>query len=107
MIGRIDEDRRLIVDQSAHAPWTCRWTCLANRRVCIGMYVMRAAATRFDGAGLSFVNCALDVLRHPTVASKSFLITIGDRTVGGMCSRDSMVGPWQIPVADCAVLIEL
>ena len=47
--------------------------------------------------------CALDVLRHPTVASKSFLVTIGDRTVGGMNSRDPMVGPWQVPVADCAV----
>lgn len=45
------------------------------------------------------------VLRHPTVASKSFLITIGDRTVGGLSSRDQMVGPWQIPVADCAVTL--
>ncbi len=43
------------------------------------------------------------VLRMPSVASKSFLVTIGDRTVGGLCSRDPMVGPWQVPVADCAV----
>ncbi|MGL6162310.1 phosphoribosylformylglycinamidine synthase [Microbulbifer sp.] len=43
------------------------------------------------------------VLRLPAVASKSFLITIGDRTVTGMVSRDQMVGPWQVPVADCAV----
>ena len=57
----------------------------------------------FDAAGLSIEQCALDVLRHPTVASKSFLVTIGDRTVGGMNSRDPMVGPWQVPVADCAV----
>ncbi|HEY4039201.1 MAG TPA: phosphoribosylformylglycinamidine synthase, partial [Burkholderiaceae bacterium] len=48
---------------------------------------------------------AVDVLRHPTVASKSFLITIGDRSVGGLCSRDQMVGPWQVPVADCAVTL--
>jgi phosphoribosylformylglycinamidine synthase len=48
---------------------------------------------------------ALEVLRHPTVASKSFLITIGDRSVGGLCSRDQMVGPWQMPVADCAVTL--
>ncbi|HWL72424.1 MAG TPA: AIR synthase-related protein, partial [Burkholderiaceae bacterium] len=60
---------------------------------------------RFDGAGLNLEQCALDVLRHPTVASKSFLVTIGDRTVGGLCSRDSMVGPWQVPVADCAVTL--
>ncbi len=46
---------------------------------------------------------AFDVLRHPTVASKRFLVTIGDRTVGGLNHRDPMVGPWQVPVADCAV----
>ena len=45
------------------------------------------------------------MLRHPTVANKSFLITIGDRTVGGLSSRDQMVGPWQVPVADCAVTL--
>ncbi len=43
------------------------------------------------------------ILQHPTVADKSFLITIGDRTVGGLTARDQMVGPWQIPVADVAV----
>ena len=48
---------------------------------------------------------AFDVLRHPTVASKRFLITIGDRTVGGLNSRDQMVGPWQVPVADVAVTL--
>ena len=44
-----------------------------------------------------------DILRHPTVASKKFLITIGDRAVGGLTCRDQMVGPWQVPVADAAV----
>ncbi|VXC89673.1 phosphoribosylformylglycinamidine synthase [Pseudomonas sp. 9Ag] len=43
------------------------------------------------------------VLHHPAVASKSFLITIGDRSITGMVARDQMVGPWQVPVADCAV----
>ena len=43
------------------------------------------------------------VLRHPAVASKSFLITIGDRSITGQVARDQMVGPWQVPVADCAV----
>ena len=47
----------------------------------------------------------MDVLSHPTVASKRFLITIGDRTVGGLSHRDQMVGPWQVPVADCAVTL--
>lgn len=57
---------------------------------------------------LSLVGVALDeaarrVLSHPTVADKTFLITIGDRTVTGLIHRDQMVGPWQVPVADCAV----
>jgi phosphoribosylformylglycinamidine synthase len=43
------------------------------------------------------------VLHLPAVASKNFLITIGDRTVGGLCVRDQMVGPWQVPVADVAI----
>ena len=45
------------------------------------------------------------MLLHPTVADKTFLVTIGDRTVGGLCSRDPMVGPWQVPVADCATTL--
>ncbi len=45
------------------------------------------------------------VLSFPAVADKTFLITIGDRTVGGVCARDPMVGPWQVPVADVAVTL--
>ncbi len=48
---------------------------------------------------------ALRVLRLPAVGSKAFLITIGDRTVGGLTARDQMVGPGQVPVADCAVTL--
>ncbi len=59
----------------------------------------------FDLTGHPLEQAALDVLRHPTVASKRFLITIGDRTVGGLSHRDPMVGPWQVPVADCAVTL--
>ena len=43
------------------------------------------------------------LLRLPTIAEKTFLITIGDRTVTGLVARDQMVGPWQVPVANCAV----
>ena len=52
---------------------------------------------------MDLCDAALRVLRLPTVASKSFLITIGDRTVGGYTARDQFVGPWQVPVADVAV----
>ncbi|MCM2337024.1 MAG: phosphoribosylformylglycinamidine synthase, partial [Pseudomonas sp.] len=53
--------------------------------------------------GLDLREAALRVLAHPTVAAKNFLITIGDRSVGGLTARDQMVGPWQLPVADCAI----
>ena len=45
------------------------------------------------------------VLRMPAVSGKAFLIHIGDRSVGGLCARDQLVGPWQVPVADCAVTL--
>ena len=57
----------------------------------------------FDAARVDLDDAVERVLRHPAVASKSFLITIGDRTITGLVARDQMVGPWQVPVADCAV----
>ena len=59
--------------------------------------------TPFAHRDIDIADAAQRVLRFPAVASKNFLITIGDRTVGGMTVRDQMVGPWQVPVADCAV----
>jgi phosphoribosylformylglycinamidine synthase len=56
-----------------------------------------------DLTGIELEEAARRVLLLPTVADKSFLITIGDRSVGAMTVRDQMVGPWQVPVADCAV----
>ena len=56
-----------------------------------------------DLTGLELTEVARRVLLLPAVADKSFLITIGDRSVGGMTMRDQMVGPWQVPVADVAV----
>ncbi len=58
---------------------------------------------RLETAGLDLHAAGLRVLSHPSVAAKNFLVTIGDRTVGGLCSRDQMVGPWQLPLADCAI----
>ena len=59
----------------------------------------------FSAAGIDLSEACYRVLRHPTVADKTFLISIGDRTVGGLCARDPFVGPWQTPVADCAVTL--
>ena len=56
----------------------------------------------FDPGAIDLADAVERVLRAPAVADKTFLVTIGDRTVGGLCARDQMVGPWQVPVADCA-----
>ncbi|WP_298187627.1 phosphoribosylformylglycinamidine synthase [uncultured Pseudomonas sp.] len=71
---------------------------------------MHRSATReselgddFDASKLAIDEAVTRVLHHPAVASKSFLITIGDRSITGLVARDQMVGPWQVPVADCAV----
>jgi len=57
----------------------------------------------FDTTDFDLQEAGMRVLRVPAVASKSFLITIGDRSVGGLTARDQFVGPWQVPVADVAV----
>ena len=59
----------------------------------------------FDTKNITLKEAAARVLRLPGVADKTFLITIGDRTVTGLITRDQMVGPWQVPVADVAVTL--
>ncbi|MGB0722550.1 MAG: phosphoribosylformylglycinamidine synthase [Gammaproteobacteria bacterium] len=59
----------------------------------------------FDSSRINLREAASRVLQLPTVADKTFLITIGDRSITGMVHRDQMVGPWQVPTADCAVTI--
>ncbi|MBY6106785.1 phosphoribosylformylglycinamidine synthase [Ferrimonas balearica] len=61
------------------------------------------AAPALDTSGIELKDAIRRVLRLPAVAEKTFLITIGDRSVTGLVARDQMVGPWQIPVANCAV----
>ena len=59
----------------------------------------------FDFSGITVDDAVQRLLHLPTIASKNFLITIGDRSVGGLVVQDQMVGPWQVPVADCAVTL--
>ena len=66
---------------------------------------LKPVLLRFASEGVEPAEAARRVLLHPAVADKTFLVTIGDRTVGGLCSRDPMVGPWQVPVADCATTL--
>jgi phosphoribosylformylglycinamidine synthase len=58
-----------------------------------------------DLSGVEFEEAVLRVLKFPAVADKSFLIHIGDRTVGGLSARDQLIGPWQVPVGDVAITI--
>ncbi|HTN48645.1 MAG TPA: phosphoribosylformylglycinamidine synthase [Burkholderiaceae bacterium] len=108
VVGRIADDGDLIVGREGSDPAVnMPMGVLLGKPPRMHRNVQREARRlpAFETAGLVIDTCALDVLRHPTVASKSFLVTIGDRTVGGMNSRDPMVGPWQVPVADCAVTL--
>nr|WP_229893269.1 phosphoribosylformylglycinamidine synthase [Rahnella sp. LAC-M12] len=66
---------------------------------------LKAKGDDLNGENIQIAEAVNRVLHLPAVAEKTFLITIGDRTVTGMVARDQMVGPWQIPVADCAVTI--
>ena len=59
----------------------------------------------FDGSDVKLVEALYRVLRLPTIADKTFLISIGDRSVSGLVSRDQMVGPWQVPVANASVTL--
>ncbi len=58
-----------------------------------------------DLSGISLQDAVERVLLLPTVADKTFLVTIGDRSVTGLVTRDQMVGPWQVPVADCGITL--
>ena len=79
--------------------------CSANRRACTALdaTLVRPQSSPSPLGSLTLLEATKRVLSHPTVADKTFLITIGDRTLGGLICRDQMVGPWQVPVADCAV----
>jgi phosphoribosylformylglycinamidine synthase len=109
VVGVATEERQLVVaDEGAGVrPSTCRWTCSwASRPRCTATCAQRRARSAAAGPDRRRLqDAAIHVLSHPTVASKRFLVTIGDRTVGGLTHRDQMVGPWQVPVADCAVTL--
>jgi len=65
----------------------------------------KIASVPLDFSGVTIADAVERLLRLPAIASKSFLITIGDRSITGMVVQDQMVGPWQVPVADCAVTL--
>jgi phosphoribosylformylglycinamidine synthase len=122
VVGDATTERRLLVTRIAVASTEFRIPNPESREVVIDLPMdvlfgkpprMHRDAKRIkprvdllpDLSGIGMDEALLRVLRLPTVGSKNFLITIGDRTVGGLNHRDPMVGPWQVPVADCAVTI--
>ncbi|MES2613299.1 MAG: phosphoribosylformylglycinamidine synthase, partial [Pseudomonadota bacterium] len=113
VIGTATEERQLVLDDTAVTGGDQKNPVDMPMNVLLGkppkMHRDVATVERefapMDLTGVPLQKAVIDVLAHPTVASKRFLITIGDRTVGGLSHRDQMVGPWQVPVADCAVTL--
>ena len=108
VIGVATEEKQLVLsDADAAAPVDMPMNVLLGKPPKMHRYVKSVAPSikPIDLTGVDLQQSCIAVLSHPTVASKRFLITIGDRTVGGMTHRDQMVGPWQVPVADCAVTL--
>ena len=108
VIGVATEERQLqLVDEGNESPVDMPMNVLLGKPPKMHRDVKTVARTfkPLDLTGVDIQKAVIDVLAHPTVASKRFLITIGDRTVGGLTHRDQMVGPWQVPVADCAVTL--
>ncbi len=108
VIGVATEERQLVLaDDGQQSPVDMPMNVLLGKPPKMHRDVKTVARTPapLDLTGVDLQKAVIDVLSHPTVASKRFLITIGDRTVGGLSHRDQMVGPWQVPVADCAVTL--
>ncbi len=113
VIGTATEQRQLVLEDTAVAAGDQKFPVDMPMEVLLGkppkmhrdVKTVRRELAPIDLTGVPLQKAVIDVLAHPTVASKRFLITIGDRTVGGLSHRDQMVGPWQVPVADCAVTL--
>jgi phosphoribosylformylglycinamidine synthase len=107
VVGTATEERqlKLIDDEMGNSPVDMPMDVLLGKppKMQRDVHHVQNDYPAIDLTGISLEEAAKRVLLLPTVGDKSFLITIGDRTVGGMSVRDQMVGPWQVPVADCAV----
>jgi len=112
VVGRATEENHLTVTDSHFAgndkldtPIDLPLDVLLGKTPKIFKDVKTETATGddFSLTDITLEDAAQRILSLPTVAEKTFLITIGDRSVTGMVNRDQMVGPWQVPVADCGV----
>ncbi|HET7535596.1 MAG TPA: phosphoribosylformylglycinamidine synthase, partial [Candidatus Didemnitutus sp.] len=107
IVGEATEEKKLVVDDShfQNTPIDLPLEVLLGKPPRMHRKEKSLARPQrpLDLAGLTVKDAVHRVLAHPAVADKTFLISIGDRTLGGLIARDQMVGPWQVPVADCAV----
>ena len=102
-----DEKQLVLADEGSESPVNMPMDVLLGKppKMTRDVKTVKRQIPALNLSGVDLQKAVIDVLAHPTVASKRFLITIGDRTVGGFTHRDPMVGPWQVPVADCAVTL--
>ncbi len=109
VVGEATADGRLVVSDAVFGnhPVDMELSVLLGKppKMTRDVAHVRRELLPLDTAGMDLREAAYRVLRLPAVADKTFLITIGDRTVGGLTARDQMVGPWQVPVADAAVTL--
>lgn len=109
VVGEVTSERQLVVkdDQFENEPVDIPLNVLLGKppKMTRSFTRQQLNARGLDVTGITVEEAAKRVLLLPTVADKTFLITIGDRTVTGLVSRDQMVGPWQVPVADAAVTL--
>ncbi|MFQ5993746.1 MAG: phosphoribosylformylglycinamidine synthase [Acidiferrobacterales bacterium] len=120
VIGTVTDDRRIVLEDNLFATGGTIESANADRghrpidldlavlfgnppKLVLDVKRMKRKLPRFKTRHIDVKEAAYRVLRLPAVADKTFLITIGDRTVSGLVCRDQMVGPWQVPVADVAV----
>src|ERR1017187_2961564 len=109
VVGEITGDGRLLVTDSLLGGASVDMpieVLLGNApRMTRSVTTLRKPVVSLSSADATIADSMQRLLHLPTVGDKSFLITIGDRSVGGLISRDQMVGPWQVPVADVAVTL--
>ena len=109
VLGEATAGGHLLVTDAklGHAPIDIDLSAVLDKPPKMLRDVRREAATitPFVLERISLHGAAHRVMHHPAVADKTFLVAIGDRTVGGLCARDPFVGPWQVPVADCALTL--
>jgi phosphoribosylformylglycinamidine synthase len=109
VVGRVTADQRLVVEDPLFRdkPVDVDLGVILGKppKMLRDVSRLRRELPPLKLGGIELPQAARRVLRLPAVADKTFLVAIGDRTVGGMCSRDPFVGPWQAPVADVAVTL--